>query len=213
MKIYAYHRTTSTDSNLEPGLQNIKNYALSAHLTVEKIYTDTNIGPSFEMPDYQRLKRDLAPKDILILTDLDLLGRLKKDVVTEILFFRNHNIRLRILKYPITLIELSSESNTAKEIVEKTCQDLLMEVYELMSKKEAARRSQNQKAGIQSMKDSGEWERYGRKRLMTLEEFGKEYQVVINGELKPFELMHKLDMKIPTFYKYRDEYLKMIGKK
>ena len=37
---------------------------------------------------------------------------------------------------------------------------------------------------------------------MSIEDFAAEYQKVLSGEIKPFELMKKLGMSKTTYYRY-----------
>lgn len=53
-----------------------------------------------------------------------------------------------------------------------------------------------------AMKERGEWDNYGRHRVMSLPDFEKEYQNVKDGKIKSLELMRKLNMKKSTYFKY-----------
>ena len=41
--------------------------------------------------------------------------------------------------------------------------------------------------------------------IIDFEWFEKEYQKVLDGEIKPFELMHKLELTKSTYYRYKQE--------
>ena len=60
--------------------------------------------------------------------------------------------------------------------------------------------------GIEEKRLHGNWEEYGRKRVMSAKDFAKHYQKVINGELGSLELMRELKMKKATYYRYVNEY-------
>ena len=75
------------------------------------------------------------------------------------------------------------------------------------------KKEKRQREGIQAKKDRGEWDDYGRPRVMSLEEFAVQYKSVVQGKKKPFELMHELNITKPTFYRYKREFEKMaVGK-
>ena len=42
----------------------------------------------------------------------------------------------------------------------------------------------------------------GRPSFISVDKFRMEYQKVVDGELRPFELMKRLGMSKPTFYRY-----------
>lgn len=64
--------------------------------------------------------------------------------------------------------------------------------------------------GLIAMKERGEWDNYGRHRVMSLPDFEKEYQNVKDGKIKSLELMRKLNMKKSTYFKYVRE-LKLLN--
>ena len=49
-----------------------------------------------------------------------------------------------------------------------------------------------QSQGIAAMKERGEWDKYGRPAAMDYKKFKEEYAKVVNGQIKPFELMKQL---------------------
>lgn len=71
-----------------------------------------------------------------------------------------------------------------------------------MAQAEIEKKEKRQKEGIQAKKERGEWADYGRPAKMSIEEFRKEYQKVVLGSMKPFELMRQLEMSKTTFYRY-----------
>lgn len=59
------------------------------------------------------------------------------------------------------------------------------------------------------MKARGEWDNYGRPSIVADENFAKEYQKVLFGEIRPFELMKKLGISKTTYYRYVKNMKKM----
>ena len=84
----------------------------------------------------------------------------------------------------------------------ETVNNMLIELYAAMAQAEIEKKEKRQREGIDAKKARGDWDDYGRPSVMTLEEFRKYYQDVIDGRLKPFELMRKLGMSKTTFYRY-----------
>ena len=87
-------------------------------------------------------------------------------------------------------------------MIMETINNMLIELYATMAQAEIEKKEKRQKEGIQAKKERGEWDDYGRPAVMSVEEFAKEYVNVINGDIRPFELMRKLGMSKATFYRY-----------
>jgi DNA invertase Pin-like site-specific DNA recombinase len=96
-------------------------------------------------------------------------------------------------------------------MIMETINNILIELYATMAQAEIEKKEKRQREGIQAKKDRGDWDDYGRPRVMTIDEFSKHYGKVIQGKIKPFELMHELVMSKPTFYRYKREYEKNMG--
>ena len=184
MKRYGYHRTSTKEQYLDRGIIEIQNYCSSNNLELEKIFTDQQTGKNFNRPRYQVLKEDvLRSGDELIITEVDRLGRNKQETLKELQYYRDNNIRVKILELPTTLMDISKLDNA-------------------MAQAEIEKKEKRQREGIQAKKERGEWDDYGRPATMKLEDFAHEYLKVESGELRPFELMRKLGMSKTTFYRY-----------
>lgn len=215
MKYVAYHRTSTKDQHLDRGITEINKFCIDNHISLykEKVYTDQQTGKNFDRPRYLMLKDEILENgDVLIITELDRLGRNKDATLQELRYFKDNGIRVMILEIPTTLQDLSTLDNTMAKMIMETINNMLIELYATMAQAEIEKKEKRQQEGIQAMKDRGEWEDYGRPRVMTLDEFSKQYGMVIQGKKKPFELMHELDITKPTFYRYKREYEKKMGK-
>lgn len=204
MKVYGYHRTSTKEQHLDRGISEIKNYCESNGLILEKIYTDQQTGKNFNRPRYTILKEDvLRTGDELIVTEVDRLGRNKADTLRELQYFKDNGIRVKILELPTTLMDVSKMDNNMARMIVETINNMLIELYAAMAEAEIEKKEKRQREGIQAKKDRGEWDNYGRPRVISLEEFTEEYKAVKSGEMRPFELMKKLGMTKATFYRYK----------
>ena len=160
------------------------------------------------------MKEDvLREGDELIITEVDRLGRNKQETLKELQYYRDNGIRVKILELPTTLMDLSAMDNAMARMIMETINNMLIELYATMAQAEIEKKEKRQKEGIQAKKERGEWDDYGRPRVMSLEVFSAYYKLVVQGKKKPFELMHELNMTKPTFYRYKREYDKMMLKK
>lgn len=203
MKRYGYHRTSTREQHLDRGLKEISVYCVDNNFPLEKIYTDQQTGKNFNRPRYTIMKEDvLRAGDELIITEVDRLGRNKQETLKELQHYRDNGIRVKILELPTTLMDLSKMDNSMARMIIETINNMLIELYATMAQAEIEKKEKRQKEGIQAKKDRGEWGDYGRPSVMPIGEFAKEYQKVLNGETRPFELMYRLGMSKATFYRY-----------
>lgn len=103
MARYGYHRTSTKEQHLDRGIAEIKNYCTSNNLELEKIFTDQQTGKNFNTPRYQVLKEDVSRSgDELIITEVDRLSHNKQETLKELQYFRDMNVRVKILELPTT---------------------------------------------------------------------------------------------------------------
>jgi DNA invertase Pin-like site-specific DNA recombinase len=207
LKVYGYHRTSTVDQHLDRGIKEITDYCFNNNLELKKIYTDQQTGKNFNRPRYTILKEDVLNEgDILIVTELDRLGRNKQDTLNELRYFKDNNIRVMILEIPTTTQNLSKLNNDMATMIMETINNMLIELYATMAQAEIEKKEKRQREGIEAKKDRGEWEDYGRPKAMDYNSFSKAYQRVIDGTTKPFELMKELGLTKPTFYRYKKQF-------
>lgn len=203
MKRYGYHRTSTKEQHLDRGIIEIQNYCSSNNLELEKIFTDQQTGKNFNRPRYQVLKEDvLRLGDELIITEVDRLGRNKQETLKELQYYRDKNIRVKILELPTTLMDISKLDNAMARMLMETVNNMLIELYAAMAQAEVEKKEKRQREGIEAKRARGDWDNYGRPAVITVEEFSKEYQKVTIGEMRPFQLMKQLGMSKATFYRY-----------
>ena len=207
MAIYGYHRTSTTDQHLDRGITELTDYCKAHSIDLVKIFTDQQTGKNFNRPRYQVMKEDvLRSGDILIITELDRLGRNKRDTMKEIQYFKDHDIRLMVLELPTTLIDLSAMKEITAKMMLECINNMMLELYASMAQAEIEKKEKRQAEGIAEMKKRGEWERYGRPKAMSFDAFCKQYERVLRGEIKPFELIDELGLTKPTYYRYKKQY-------
>lgn len=206
MKTVAYHRTSTADQHLDRGIAEIMSYCAEHEIQLykEKVYTDQQTGKNFNTPRYQMLKEEiLEAGDTLIVTELDRLGRNKKATLSELRFFQDNNIRVMVLELPTTLLPIEDMENSMARMMLETINNMMIELYASMAQAELEKKEKRQREGIEAKKARGEWNDYGRPRVMELSEFAKKYQAVERGEKRPFELIKELGMNKATFYRYK----------
>ena len=205
MKRYGYHRTSTREQHLDRGIAEITAYCEQNQLELERIFTDQQTGKNFNRPRYQVLKEDvLRSGDELIITEVDRLGRNKRDTLKELQYFRDHNIRVKILELPTTLMDISKLDNTMAQMLMETVNNMLIELYAAMAQAEIEKKEKRQREGIEAKKARGDWDDYGRPSAIDIEDFKIHYQKVIDGQMRPSD--YKLHTKNPIFEQFVEQY-------
>lgn len=210
MSYFAYHRVSSKGQKLDRGIIEIEEFCKTRGITLANpVYTDKQSGRNFDRPRYTVLKEDVLREnqDILILTELDRLGRNKREILKELEFYREKGIRVMILELPTTLVDIDIADPLGKLIFE-TIQNMIIELYACLAQAEVEKKDKRQREGIEAMKARGEWDRYGRPKACKDEDFLKVYERVVNGEMTVVAAAKELKVSVPTFYRYKEKLVK-----
>lgn len=207
MSYFAYHRVSSKGQKLDRGIIEIEEFCKSRGITLANpIYTDKQSGRNFDRPRYIVLKEDvLRPQDCLIITEVDRLGRNKREILKELQDFKEMGVRVMILELPTTLVDIDIADPLGKLIFE-TIQNMVIELYACLAQAEVEKKDKRQREGIDAMKARGDWDRYGRPKVCAWDKFVAMYQRVERGEIRPSMAAKELGMSVPTFYRYKDKY-------
>ena len=213
MKYYAYHRTSTIDQHLDRGINSINEFCKEKSIKLDNIiYTDQCTGKNFNRPGYSNLVDNIkfqienSEEVALIVSELDRLGRNKELTLKEIRKFKDLGVRLMVLEIPSTCQDLTLLENNMAKMMMDTINNMLIEMYASFAHAEMEKRATRQSQGIEAKKARGDWDDYGRPRLLPFDKFAKEYERVLNGELKPSECIKLLGIPKPTYYRYRKEY-------
>lgn len=211
MRYYAYHRTSTKEQHLDRGIKAIEKFTSSRDIKLEYLFTDQQTGKNFDRPQYLIMKNQMLKsiengnKVTLIVSELDRLGRNKELTLKEIRELKDHGIRIMVLEIPTTLTELPKD-NTMATMMMDTINNMLIEMYASFAHAEMEKRAKRQREGIEAKKARGEWDNYGRPRLVDSQEFSKYYKRVLQGELKPIEVMNLMNINKSAYYRYRKEF-------
>lgn len=104
---YAYLRVSSTDQSLSRQIDAVKKFA--PDLKDERIFYDKQSGKNFDRTEYQKLKSVVSKGDEVIIMELDRLGRDKDGIKSEMQWFKENGVIIRILDVPTTLIDFQGQ--------------------------------------------------------------------------------------------------------
>ncbi len=198
-KTLAYARVSSKEQNLDRQILALKQY-----VPEEDILVDKASGKDTDRPAYQALKGALGLRegDTLIITSLDRLSRSKADIKTELQWFKDHGIRLKILDLPTSLIEVPEGQEWILEMV----QNILIEVLSSMAEQERLTIRKRQQEGIDAAKRKGK--HLGRPKKELPQDFESVYVRWKNGKITAVSAMKMLGMTSGSFYRAVKEFEK-----
>lgn len=207
---YGYKRVSSKEQNLERQDTAIKKFR--PNIPESNIFEDKQTGKDFDRKHYQEMKIILEHvakahegKDLveIIFEELDRLGRDKEGIKQELQWFKEHDICVRILEIPTTLVDVSPENKWVMELVTQ----ILIEVYSSLAEEELHKRAKRQAEGIVEAQKKGV--KFGR-RAITVHEatFKRIYDDWKAGKITAVAAMNMLGLKRNTFYRRVQEYEK-----
>ena len=197
-RTFYYARVSSKDQNLDRQLAAFK--ALGAD--ERDIITDKESGKDFNRAGYQALKNGMLRQgDTLVIKSLDRLSRNKRDIKTELEWFKNNNIRLKVIDLPTTMMDLPEGQEWVFEMVN----NILIEVLGTIAEQERATIKTRQAEGINTAKSKGV--KFGRPALQFPANWNEVYTQWKHGEITAKVAMEKTGTKRTSFYKLVNKYV------
>ncbi len=197
---YAYLRVSAKDQNLSRQIVAVKAYR--PELLDENIFSDKQSGKNFERTEYLRLKSVIKAGDELIIKELDRLGRNKEEIKSELSWFKEHKVIVRILNVPTTLIDFQGQ-----EWIFEMINNILIEVMGAVAEEERNKILKRQEEGIAAMpvidgkKVSLKTGRPMGNPGKDLKEFPKFFEKTKNGELSVSESCRQLGISRTHWYR------------
>lgn len=114
---------------------------------VDAVFSDKQSGKDFDRPEYQRLKSAIVSGDEVIVKSLDRLGRNKDEMKSELAWFKDRGVVVRVMDLPTTMIEMP----VGQEWVLDMVNNILIEVIGAIAEQERLTIKQRQKEGIEAM--------------------------------------------------------------
>ena len=205
--IYFYGRISAKDQNLARQLEVAK-----AYKNIDHVYCDKQSGKNFNRPEYLKLKSVVAPGDEVIIKELDRLGRNKDEVKSEIAWFKEKGVNLRILDVPTTLIDFQGQ-----DWIRDMVNNILIEVLGAMAQQEVEKTNRRQREGIDAMPvvDGKRYSTkkgctYGRKPVDVGDDFEKFLKKQKDGQMTVNECCKALGIGRSTWYDKARAYTNVI---
>lgn len=213
MITYAYQRVSTKEQIFDR--QDIAIKQFRPNIQEANIFKDKFTGKTFERKQYQAMKIILdhvakanESKEMveIVFEELDRLGRNSEGIKQELQWFKEHNICVRILEIPTTLIEIQQENTWVMDLVNQ----ILIEVYSAIAQQELEKRAKRQAEGVKAALDKGV--KFGRKPIkVNKNEFPFVYTEWKSKEITAVQAMSILGLKPNTFYRRAKEYEKVLN--
>ena len=195
-----YGRVSTSHQNLSRQIAKFKELGADER----QIITDKESGKDFNRQGYLALRNQLLRDgDTLTVCSLDRLGRNKAQIKDELEYFKKHNIRLKVLDIPTTLIDFPQGQEWVCEMVN----NILIEVLATMAEAERTTIHMRQAEGIASAKKKGI--KFGRPTIPLPVSWAEDYQKWKAGGITAVALYRdKYHMSRAGFYNKVREYEK-----
>lgn len=191
-RTFYYARVSSKEQNLDRQLAAFASLGASER----DIITEKESGKDFNRQGYTALKTTmLRSGDTLVVKSLDRLSRNKADIKNELQFFKDHNIRLKVIDLPTTMMELPEGQTWVFEMVN----NILIEVLGTIAEQERMTIRQRQKEGIAAAKAKGK--HLGRPGLKAPDNWSQVYSAWKAGTITAKAAMEQTGLKRTSFYK------------
>ena len=145
--VYGYMRVSTKAQNLNRQEDALLEFGVEK----DNIFADKESGKNFDREKYQEMKSILKRNDVLVIKELDRLGRNKKMVKEELEYFKNNGIRVKILNIPTTLIDFPEGQEWIMDMVN----NIILEVISSIDEEERKKIKTRQAEGIAAAKAVG----------------------------------------------------------
>ena len=145
--VYGYMRVSTKAQNLNRQEDALLEFGVEK----DNIFADKESGKNFDREKYQEMKSILKRNDVLVIKELDRLGRNKVMIKEELRYFKDNGIRLKILNIPTTLIDIQEGQEWIIDMVN----NILLEVMSSIAEEERRKIKERQAEGIAAAKAVG----------------------------------------------------------
>ena len=145
-----YARVSTTEQNLDR--------QLAALREVDKIFCDKSSGASLNRPQLTNLLEYIREGDIVVVTELERLGRNNKELTELIHAIHQKGATLEVLNLP-------SLSGIQDDNLRRLLNNLILELYKYQAQAERERIRERQQQGIEAARKKGKYK--GRRALFT----------------------------------------------
>ena len=192
-KIFYYARVSSREQNLDRQIEAF----LKLGAEEREIICDKESGKNLERVGYQALKNTMLRRgDTLVIKSLDRLSRNKTDIKNELQYFKDNNIRLKVIDLPTTMMDLPEGQGWVFEMVN----NILIEVLGTIAEQERETIRKRQREGIDAAKAKGK--HLGRPRMVKPDNWNEVIAEWRSGRITACQAYTMLGVSKSIFYRW-----------
>jgi len=152
---YIYQRVSTEKQSLIRQEGAIADYCKANNITVpeENVFSDVITGKTIKRENYQKMKSVLQKDDILILLDLDRLGRSWDIIKDEWKELTDKGVYIIVVNCPI--INVLPDSSGVVSVDKRLVQELTFSILCYVSEKEVEKISARTKEALKAKKEQG----------------------------------------------------------
>ena len=185
-----YARVSSKEQHLDRQLAALKN--------VDKLFTDKLSGATTNRPELQKMLAYIREGDIVLVTELDRLGRNNQDLTKIMNTIQNKGATLDVLNLP-------SMTGIADPNLRQLMTNLIIELYKYQAESERKRIIERQQQGIALAKQQGKY--HGRNPQYTQDDHRLQHAFKLyQAGMSDIDVARNTGIKRTTFIRYRKKF-------
>lgn len=185
-----YARVSSKEQHLDRQLVALKD--------VDKLFTDKLSGANANRPELQKMLAYIREGDIVLVTELDRLGRSNQDLTKIMNTIQNKGATLDVLNLP-------SMTGIADPNLRQLMTNLIIELYKYQAESERKRIIERQQQGIALAKQQGKY--HGRKPQYTQDDSRLQHAFKLyQAGMSDVDVARNTGIKRTTFIRYRKKF-------
>ncbi len=190
--IYGYARVSSKDQNEARQIIALSQFPVKK----ENIYIDKFRGKDFDRPKYSELIKILKEQDILVIKEIDRLGRNYEEILEQ------WRVITKEIKADIVVLDMPLlDTRTRKENLTGTfIADLVLQILSYVAETERQSIKQRQREGIEAAKKRGV--KFGRPCIPVPEEFYDLKEKLLNKKITSREAATTINVSQDTFLRW-----------
>ena len=114
---------SSKDQNLARQIDSLRPYVADER----DIFADKISGKDFNRPAFQTLKNIVRPGDTIYIHEMERLGRNKAEILENLQYFKKHNVIIKILNIPTTLIDFGQYDSKLQRMLMEMINNILID--------------------------------------------------------------------------------------
>lgn len=210
MQVFYYARVSSEQQSLSRQISALSDYAKSKFnedlVEGENLFCDKVSGKDFNREQWQEMFKQLRKNDILVVKELDRLGRNKMMIQEVLNELKKRGVFVQILDVPTTLMDLSQYGDGMARTMMEMINNVLIEVFSTIAEQERLKIKQRQAEGIARAKEEDPKKYQGRKPITAdklPKDFGKLYRQWKDGGITAVQFAKLAELNSrTTLYKY-----------